>query len=170
MTWSHETCTIRHLCRRSFSLDCNRHVTTILNAKSASAKVSDGGFCLIGSQISNATASRRWAIDLGRYRLVIALRLKPDCRLACCTIFCGESYAEHHFVWNFFSGKLNFTEVIVKNKQLQEFSLPHTGPKLFWRIMKRKVSRMNFFLYWVTADSLETVSYTHLTLPTIYSV
>jgi len=45
--------TIRHLRHIFSSLDWNRNVTTILNAKGASAKVSDGGFCQIGSHYGN---------------------------------------------------------------------------------------------------------------------
>jgi len=44
--------TIGHLCHKYFSLDWNRNITTIMNTKGASAKVSDGGFCQIGSHLS----------------------------------------------------------------------------------------------------------------------
>jgi len=43
--------TIGHLRHWSSSLDWSRNSTTILNAKGASTKVSDGGFCQIGSHI-----------------------------------------------------------------------------------------------------------------------
>jgi len=42
----------RHMCHRSFSPNWNRNVITILNTKSASAKVSDGWFCQFGSQMT----------------------------------------------------------------------------------------------------------------------
>ena len=42
--------TVGHLCHRSFSLDWNRNITTILNAKGASTKVSIGGFCQIATK------------------------------------------------------------------------------------------------------------------------
>ena len=49
--------TIGHLRHRSSSLDWSRNFNTILNAKDASAKVSDGWFCQIGSQISSECSS-----------------------------------------------------------------------------------------------------------------
>jgi len=45
--------TIGHWCHRSCSLDWNCNFTTILNAKGASDKVSDGGFCQIRSTNSS---------------------------------------------------------------------------------------------------------------------
>ena len=48
--------TIGHSCHRFSSLDWNRNVTTLLNAKGASAKVSDGGFCQIGSHNCSRTS------------------------------------------------------------------------------------------------------------------
>ena len=42
---------IAHLCHRSSSQDWNRNVITILNAKGAFAKESDGRFCHIRSQV-----------------------------------------------------------------------------------------------------------------------
>ena len=53
--------TIGHLCHRSVSLDWNRNVTIILHSKGAPAKVSDGGFCQIGSHfILNLVGSIHW--------------------------------------------------------------------------------------------------------------
>jgi len=52
--------TIGHLCHRSSSLDWNPNVTTILNVKGASTKVSNGGFCQIGSHLNILNKTKGW--------------------------------------------------------------------------------------------------------------